>query len=483
MVEAEYRDGGRERYVLPLAMSSGRDAAAIEHERATAVLARITGARKGIIHDGLFDDETCLMLLAAVRDRQVLAMKYGTLQPASLDDVTGWDGELAPIVRSAPDQSNTSVLFDKRVIMKVFRRIEPGLNPDLEIGEFLAQRRFARVPPLLGSLSYSRGPDEPAAVAMLQTYIFNQGNAWEVTIGELGRYFERTLGLPAPQVSHADARAWTFGRDGDPPAAIAEAIGVYLMTAEVLGRRTGELHLRLADASAKDAAFAPEPMTPDDVRAMTRAMQAQAEERINELAASLDRLDRPRREMAKQVLARGDDIVRQFAETGHVRDAGRRIRCHGDYHLGQLLVTEGDVVFLDFEGEPARPLAERRAKWPPLRDVAGMLRSFSYAALAGLGAATATRHEDLERLAPWADAWETWASAAYLRAYLLATMGGGFLPPQRADFEALLRIFMLDKALYELGYELNNRPDWVHVPLAGLLKATPISTPVPHPVS
>jgi maltose alpha-D-glucosyltransferase/alpha-amylase len=112
-----------------------------------------------------------------------------------------------------------------------------------------------------------------------------------------------------------------------------------------------------------------------------------------------------------------------------------------------------------------------------------MLRSFSYAALAGLGAATATRHEDLERLAPWADAWETWASAAYLRAYLLATMGGGFLPPQRADFEALLRIFMLDKALYELGYELNNRPDWVHVPLAGLLKATPISTPVPHPVS
>jgi maltose alpha-D-glucosyltransferase/alpha-amylase len=367
--------------------------------------------------------------------------------------------------------------------MKMFRRIEPGLNPDLEIGEFLAQRRFARVPPLLGSLSYSRDPDEPAAVAMLQTYVFNQGNAWEVTIGELGRYFERTLGLPAPHVSHADARAWTFGRDGDPPAAIAEAIGVYLMTAEVLGRRTGELHLRLANAAPKETAFAPEPMTADDVRAMTRAMKAHAEARINELAAALDRLDRPRREMAKQVLARGDDMVRQFAEAEQVRDAGSRIRCHGDYHLGQLLATEGDVVILDFEGEPARPLAERRAKWPPLRDVAGMLRSFSYAALAGLGAATATRHEDLERLAPWADAWETWASAVYLRAYLLATMGGGFLPPHRGDFEALLRIFMLDKALYELGYELNNRPDWVHVPLAGLLKAMPLSTPVPHPVS
>jgi maltose alpha-D-glucosyltransferase/alpha-amylase len=151
-----------------------------------------------------------------------------------------------------------------------------------------------------------------------------------------------------------------------------------------------------------------------------------------------------------------------------VRHGGGRIRCHGDYHLGQVLVTEGDVVIIDFEGEPARPLAERRAKASPLRDVAGMLRSFSYAALTGLGAATQTRPEDVERLAPWAELWETWVGAVFLRAYLAATRGAAFLPPDVDDLETLLQAFILDKALYELGYELNNRPDWVHIPLTGL---------------
>ncbi len=363
------------------------------------------------------------------------------------------------------------MLFGKRIFMKMFRRIEPGLNPDIEIGEFLAERGFGRVPPLLGSLSYVRAADEPAAVAMLQGYVFNQGNGWQVTIEELGRYFERTLALASPTVSHADARAWAFDRDALPPPEVAEAIGVYMMTAEVLGRRTGELHRHLAGASAENLAFAMETMTAEDLRSLTRAMRAHAADQLDQLESVLDRMDDRRREIAIRVLARRDDLVRQLNDVNGVRDGGGRIRCHGDLHLGQVLVTEGDVVILDFEGEPARPLSARRAKCSPLRDVAGMLRSFSYAALTGLGAATATRHEDLERLAPWADAWETWVSAAYLRAYLLVTKGTPFLPARTADLEALLQLFTLDKALYELGYELNNRPDWVHIPLAGLIRA------------
>jgi maltose alpha-D-glucosyltransferase/alpha-amylase len=379
---------------------------------------------------------------------------------------------LTPIVRSAPDQSNTSVMFGKRVFMKVFRRIEPGVNPDLEIGEFLGERGFTRVPPLIGYLSYVRGADQPAAVAMLQGYVHNQGNAWQVTIEELARYFDRTLALPAPPaVAHDAAHAWAFeGRDG-PPSPILEAIGTYLRTAEVLGRRTGELHMRLADAAPDNAAFASERLTPEDLDAMARAMQSHAVAQFEQLAASLERMDDRRRDMAKRALSRRDAVVRQLDEVRQVREAGGRIRCHGDFHLGQVIVTEGDVMFLDFEGEPARPLPLRRAKSSPLRDVAGMLRSFSYAALTGLGAATATRHEDVERLAPWADVWETWVSAAYLRAYLNATHGAPFLPSRIADVEALLQLFSLDKALYELGYELNNRPDWVHIPLAGLLRS------------
>ena len=208
----------------------------------------------------------------------------------------------------------------------------------------------------------------------------------------------------------------------------------------------------------------------EDLRSLTRAMQAHATEQLALLVSSLDRLDDRRREIAIRVLARRDDLVRQFNDAGSGGDAGGRIRCHGDFHLGQVIVSEGDVIILDFEGEPARPLSARRAKCSPLRDVAGMLRSFSYTALTGLGAATATRHEDVERLAPWAEAWEAWVSAGYLRAYLSVTKGASFLPARAADIETLLQLFTLDKALYELGYELNNRPDWVHIPLAGLIR-------------
>jgi maltose alpha-D-glucosyltransferase/alpha-amylase len=170
------------------------------------------------------------------------------------------------------------------------------------------------------------------------------------------------------------------------------------------------------------------------------------------------------------VLARRGDIVQRFTDVRQVSSPSSRIRCHGDYHLGQVLVSEGDVVILDFEGEPARPLAERRAKCSPLRDVAGMLRSFSYAVLTGLGAATATRPEDLERLTPWAEYWERWIGAVFLKAYLGAARGSHLLPSAFEDLDVLLQAFILDKALYELGYELNNRPDWVHIPLTGLLR-------------
>jgi maltose alpha-D-glucosyltransferase/alpha-amylase len=175
---------------------------------------------------------------------------------------------------------------------------------------------------------------------------------------------------------------------------------------------------------------------------------------------------------ARQDLQQRDELLHQFEELRGLSTTSARIRCHGDYHLGQVLVTEGDVVILDFEGEPARPLEERRAKCSPLRDIAGMLRSFSYAALTAVGAATETRPEDARRLAPWAELWETWVSAAFLRAYLAATRGATFLPPL-PDLEVLLRAYVLDKALYELAYELNTRPAWVHIPMAGITQLRP----------
>jgi maltose alpha-D-glucosyltransferase/alpha-amylase len=275
--------------------------------------------------------------------------------------------------------------------------------------------------------------------------------------------------MPVPSDADADAaHAWAFGQTNDAPASVAEAIRAYLALADILGRRTGELHVTLADST--DAAFAPEPMTKDNLNDMIAAMRQRAQSHLTLLENLLPRLEDRIQQQARDVLQHRDALLQQFDELRELTGSSARIRCHGDYHLGQVLVTEGDVVILDFEGEPARPLHERRAKSSPLRDIAGMIRSFSYAALTAVGAVTQARPDDARRLAPWADFWETWISASFLRSYVIATRGAAFLPPLD-DLDVMLRAYILDKALYELAYELNNRPSWVYIPLNGVLNS------------
>ena len=481
IVDVEYHDGGHDRYVLPLAMSSDREARTVEEHHPGALLARITGARKGALYDGLHDDDTCQTLLASIQEERTIPMRHGVMQADNIDltPQRAPADTLMPITRAALNQSNTSVLFGRRLILKVFRRVEPGPNPDVEMGEFLIEHGFTRVPPLMGSISYAAGggrvlsdaPHRPASLAMLQEYVPNQGNGWQVTIDELERFFERTGAMPVP--SNADvvaAHAWAFGAGSDAPASVGEAIRAYLATADVLGRRTGEMHVALADAT--NPAFAPEPMTKEDLNATIGAMRQRAVNHLKLLETTLPRLDDRIQEQARDVVGHVDMLLQPFDELRGLTGSSTRIRCHGDYHLGQILMTEGDVVILDFEGEPVRPLEERRAKSSPLRDVAGMIRSFSYAALTAIGAVTQTRPDDARRFAPWAEFWETWISASFLRSYLLATRGASFLPPP-ADLDVLLRAYILDKALYELAYELDNRPTWVHIPLTGVLQLRP----------
>jgi maltose alpha-D-glucosyltransferase/alpha-amylase len=466
LVDAEFHDGGRDRYLLPLATANGSEAELFEHEHAGAAVARITGARKGLVFDGLFDDDVCETLLGLLQESRELPMRRGRVVGTARQLPPGPE-PLRPIVR-ALDHSNSSILFDKRVILKLFRRLETGPHPDVEMSEFLASRGFTRVPPAGGHLAYLRDGQEPTSLAMLHLYVYNQGNGWQVTIEELGRYFEHAMTRP-PLRPDAAADASTDADRESPPAEVAEAIGAYLTLAEALGRRTGELHVEFADA-ADHLAFTAEPYTADLLASEAEAMLANAEKQLALLEEALHRLDERRQELARSLLGRRDDLLRPFRDMQQLRDAGFRIRVHGDYHLGQVLVTEGDIMIIDFEGEPSRSLAERRAKSSPLRDVAGMLQSFTYAALTGLGAATLTRPDDVERLAPWAQLWENWVARTFLQAYLSATRHASFLPSSPEHLEAMLSVFVLDKALYELAYELNNRPDWVHIPLAGLLR-------------
>jgi maltose alpha-D-glucosyltransferase/alpha-amylase len=468
-VDVQYRDGGHEQYVLPLAMSSGAEAEAIEREHGGIVLSRISGARKGLLYDGLFDDGMCQILLGVMQEHREVAMRSGRLSGRTIDRDAAWASAdaLAPIARSGADQSNTSVMFGRHLIMKMFRRLEPGPNPDVEIGEYLTRSGFTRIPPLAAAIEYHPSSGSSASIAMLQEYVPNQGNGWQVTIESLARYFDDVMGMAHPQVAARDAHDYVVG-NGPIPTQVAEAITSYLATADVLGRRTGELHVQLSET--RDPAFAPEAYSQRDLAQTAEAMRKHADTQLERLESRLSSLDTRARELARAVLENRPELRERFVDVARVRRPGARIRCHGDYHLGQVLVTEGDIVILDFEGEPARPIAERRAKCSPLRDVAGMLRSFSYAALTALNAATLTRPEDVERLAPWATLWETWVSAVFLRSYLAATADAAILPPATDQLDILLQAFVVNKALYELGYELNNRPDWVHVPLAGLLR-------------
>ena len=454
IVEVQYRDGGRERYVLPLTMAGEADADAVLQQYGTAVLSRITGARKGLLYDGLFDDGVCAKLLDVLEHNGEITMRRGrisgTIEPHVFDALLD-DAGRQTIRRTTPDQSNTSVLFGWQLVMKMFRRLEPGINPDIEVGAFLTSHGFSRVPPVLGTLTYQEGGDA-VSIVMLQRFLSNQGSAWDVTVAELGRYFDRVKTLPEV----------TPGHDG-------EVIGPYLSRAEVIGRRTGELHVALSSATADEPAFAIERCSSADLAKIATRMRDHATDELRLLQASLERLDDRGRPLAIELLSHRQELTQHFDALAHLRSCGARIRCHGDYHLGQVLIAEADLIILDFEGEPARSLDERRQKCSPLRDVAGMVRSFSYAALTALNAATQTRPEDLDRLTPWARLWEAEVTATFLRAYVAATEGTSLFPRDADDFEMLLRAFIVDKALYELAYELNNRPDWVHIPLIGLL--------------
>jgi maltose alpha-D-glucosyltransferase/alpha-amylase len=256
--------------------------------------------------------------------------------------------------------------------------------------------------------------------------------------------------------------------ESPPPPAVADAVGPYLRSAATLGTRTGELHLALA-ANARDPAFAPEPITAADLDALRGAIREQAEKALTTLRAAVGRLTGEVASGARQFLDAGPGLLDDPPAVPGPGANGQKIRCHGDYHLGQVLWADDDFIILDFEGEPTRTVEERRARQSPLKDVAGMLRSFDYAAHAGLFAVARDRPGDFARLQPWADLWRDGVSAAFLRAYRGAAGGAAFLPAEPARFAALLDAFVLDKAFYELVYELNNRPDWVRIPLRGIL--------------
>ncbi len=431
----------------------------------------LTHDGKGGLADGTSNDEACRLLLETIACEGEIRLGQGVLHglPAPAFPKLRGPDTILPVYKGGAEQSNTSVIFGERLIMKLFRRVEAGPNPDYEITRYLTGHSgFDRMPRLAGAIEYRPAAGQPATLAMVQQLVSNQGDGWQNALDELGRYFEQCAASRRGQRPPEMARSLMEAAGTPLPATVRDAIGLYVDRAGTLGQRTAQLHLALSQQSG-DPAFQPEPITPEDQRQLAATLKEHAVASLDQLRKQLVRLPEESLERAGAILGRRRRLLGSFDALADLTSTGCKTRVHGDYHLGQVLTVGNDFVILDFEGEPARSLAERNRKHSPLMDVAGMLRSFSYAAYAALFNFTSRRPEEFSDLEPWARLWERGVAAAFLGAYRQTVAGANFLPDRDASFEVLLEVFLLNKALYELLYELNNRPAWLRIPMAGVL--------------
>jgi len=512
LLRVDYVEGEPEVYALPIAHASpGPAADAVRRDLSGALIADLRetadgASGGGVLYEGIYDRGTTQALLDVIaRRRRPRAGRadLAGVQTQAFRDVVSWlaprggprDGSAAePGTPPEPsvlrgEQSNTSVVYGDRCILKLFRRLEPGQHPEFEIGRFLTERAaFAHTPRIAGAIEYRFGAETRTA-AILSDFVPNEGDAWRYTLDALDDYYERaatsapipalpTGGLIGPAVSGV-------------PAEVASWIGPYLDAARLLGRRTAEMHVALAEGG-DDPNFAPEPFTAMYQRSIYQSVRSTVRAGLQALRRNVGGIADAARPLAEQVAGAEDEVLGRLRPLLKDRIEAVRIRCHGDYHLGQVLSTGKDFLIIDFEGEPARPLSERRHKRPALRDVAGMVRSFEYAALTSLADQTARglapAPEVNARLRAAARLWTYWVSAAFLGDYLQAAGWGGgparttrgpegspprpgvpIVPSDPAAAQLLLETFLIEKVAYELSYELNNRPAWVWIPLSGIL--------------
>lgn len=480
VVHVEYAEAEPESYLIPLGFAS--EDQLIESPGTTPVLARLQvesrGLREsGVLCDAFGDERFSHALLEMIASRRTLhgwAGKIGGRPSRAFRRMQASDNESLEVIPLKGEQSNSAVLYGDRFLLKLFRRMEEGVNPDLEIGAFLTdQVAFPHIPPVAGSIEYRVDRSQPTTIAILQGFVGNQGNAWEYTLNSLAGFFdqvsaESAVAIPPEDMPQAPLLELTAGKT---PDAAQRLFGTYLESAELLGRRTAELHIALS-SDTEHAAFAPEPFSRLYQRSLYQGLRNQATRAFQLLRRRVSTLFEETRSDAHALLERQRDVEDRLQAITRRGITAVRTRTHGDYHLGQVLYTGSDFVIIDFEGEPARPISERQIKMSPLRDVAGMLRSFDYAchsALEDQFANVVVQREDYSLLESWVRFWVTWTSVAFLRSYLAVSGEAPFVPKPHDAIQTLLDVYLLEKALYELQYELNNRPNWAHIPLKGIL--------------
>ncbi len=448
-------------YFLPLA-------AAWEDEREDAGLGLLANAvaklrrrsRIGVLYDAFADEGFCRDFVAAMGGEKEIPLgerRVRFSKTSVFEELTG--GERLPSVRRVGvEQSNTSVILGEQLVMKAYRRLQPGVSPDLEIGRFLTEEaEFYNTPPLAGAVEYHRPDAEPVTLAILQGFVPNQGDGWSYTLDYLSRYLEDRL-----------VTSWRLEGD-DREARESEAVDSFFTgLMHILGLRTGELHEAFAIPTG-NLAFAAEPVSAEEASEWVENVLSELKQTFKVLKKRRDRLPEAVAADVERLLERRAELASRLKSVPVGELDIIKTRHHGDYHLGQVLVAGGDFQIIDFEGEPARPLAERRRKHSPLRDVAGMLRSFNYAARSALSNVSIERADYAAELESWVRFWEKRTREVFLEGYREGARECPSYPKNPEHARKLLELFTLEKALYEVRYELDNRPEWVGIPVRGIL--------------
>ena len=471
-LQVNYRGETPDQYALAVSYAQQVEGGKVMEHYPQAVIANLSvDGEEGVMYDSIYK--------GTFRENLLQMLTYGQsvrTDSGSLVAVRGKheirreeDSQRSEVLKA--EQSNSSILYGEEYFLKLYRQIESGVHPDPELIRFLTDETdFENVPPFAGSLEFRDKNAGHYVLGLLQEYVPNEGDAWTITRDTIGRFFERILSRQfGEERIEFEELSFTDVEFDDVPPILQDLIGSpFLDNVSLLGRRTGEMHLALASSNKKD--FKPEPFSRLYQRSLYQALRSKALRELQAIERNKKRLDKEQQRDVRKILNRRSEILEEYKQVSDRKINASKIRIHGDYHLGQVLYTGKDFVIIDFEGEPGRSPSERRIKYSCFRDVAGMIRSFHYAGYSALFHHATVRPEDREELQPWIEPWYKYVSGIYLTSYLQTVDGAGFIPEDEEGVEILLNVFLLDKAIYELGYELNNRPDWVVIPINGIQK-------------
>ena len=473
----EYGEGDPEIYILPGSVATGEAAEQVKERLSDVSVAQLQAqdGSRGILYSAVWDPAFSQALIGAIARRRRFRGRAGELTASHNREFRKAWGERHPELGAAvlkSEQSNTSIAYGDRFILKIYRRIEAGIHPEIEMGNFLAERAFPHIAPLTGSLEYRPEAGESMAVGALHAFVQNQGDAWDYTLDSLSQFLEAALARKDSEYTAADAGRHPLDlRKAELPPHAHELIGTYLDAAQSLGRRTAELHSALSsDYSNPD--FSPEAFTDHYRQALYHSVTGLATQTFQLLRASVSALPQAAQTEAQRAFEIQENIRGRVRLVPERRVGSMRIRVHDDLQLSNILHTGKDFIFIGFDGRADRPLGERRIKRSPLRDVASMLVSFQYAADAVFFdqvPGVMRRPEIMPALEFWSGYWRDWVSATFLKGYFESSLQSPLLPPNDPEIRLLLDAFLIERSLEEASRELHQRPEWVRTPLRTLL--------------